>query len=58
MGQQKILKDHKRIGKRFVPPLMQLGIEEVNYINELLPEIIWMGLVFDRIDYRAGINLC
>jgi hypothetical protein len=58
MGQQKILKDHKRIGKRFVPPLMQLGMEEVNYINQLLPEIIWMGLVFDRIDYRAGINLC
>jgi|GEM_PF-5414525 len=58
MSQKEILKDHKRIGKRFVPPLMQLGIQEVSYINKLLPEIIWMGLVFDRIDYRAGVNLC
>ena len=58
MSQQKILKNHKRIGKRFVPPLMQLDIREASYINKLLPEIIWMGLIFDRIDYRAGINLC
>lgn len=58
MSQREILKDHKKIGKRFVPPLMQLGIQEVGYINKLLPEIIWMGLIFDRIDYRAGINLC
>ena len=58
MSQQEILKDHKRIGKRFVPPLMQLGIEEVSYINKLLPEIIWMGLVFDCINYREGISFC
>jgi len=58
MSQQKILKDHKRIGKRFVPPIMQLDMQEVSYLNKLLPEIIWMGLVFDRIDYGAGINLC
>lgn len=58
MSQKEIFKGHKRIGKRFVPPLMQLGMQEVSYINKLLPEIIWMGLIFDRIDYRAGINLC
>lgn len=58
MSEQEILKNHKRIGKRFVPPLMQLGIEEVSYINKLVPEIIWMGLIFDRIDYRAGITFC
>jgi hypothetical protein len=58
MSQQEILKDHKRIGKRFVPPLMQLGIQEVSYVNKLLPEIIWMGLIFDCINYRAGIGFC
>jgi len=58
MSQQQILKNHKRIGKRFVPPLMQLGIQEVSYVNKLLPEIIWMGLIFDHIGYRAGISLC
>jgi hypothetical protein len=37
---RKILQDHKRIRKRFIPPfLYQIGpLSEVSWVNELLPD--------------------
>jgi len=55
---QQILKDHKRMGSKFVPPLLQLkGFKEVSYINQILPEIIWMGLINDLVGYKKGVEL-
>lgn len=59
MPKESVLKDHKRIGKRFIPPFLQLGgLREVSYINMVLPEILWMGLIIDNLDYRAGVSFC
>ena len=49
---------HKRLGKRFIPPLMQMNItEHISYIDDMLPELIWTGLLNERIGYveSAGV---
>jgi len=57
---QQILKDHKRVGKKFVPPMIHLlgGLQEISYVHQILPETIWVGLINDELGYRAGIELC
>lgn len=55
---KKILEDHKKIGKKLVPPMMHsLPLQETDYINDLLPEIIWIGLIHESIGYRNGIDM-
>ena len=53
-----VLEDHKKVGNKFIPPMMQLpNWNEISYINQILPEIIWMGLINDKYGYRNGIDL-
>jgi len=52
-----ILGDHKKVGSKFIPPMAQLGITDVSTINQIFPEIIWMGLLNDSYGYREGIHL-
>jgi hypothetical protein len=53
-----VLGDHKKVGSKFIPPMMQFpNWNEISYINQILPEIIWMGLINDKYGYRSGINL-
>jgi len=41
-----ILSDHKKVGSRFIPPLLQLSnIELSRWVNSSLPELIWIGLL-------------
>jgi hypothetical protein len=55
---KKILEDHKKIGKKLVPPMMHsLPIQETDYVNDLLPEIIWIGLIHESLGYHKGIDL-
>ena len=56
MGKKKRnLKGYKRQGKRFIPPMMQLPqMREHSYVNDMLPELIWLGLIHDRAGYRFG----
>lgn len=55
---KKVLEGHKKVGSKFVPPMMQLpNLTEISYINQILPEIIWMGLINDEFGYRDGIDL-
>ena len=38
--------------------MMQLpNWNEISYINQILPEILWMGLINDKFGYRVGIDL-
>jgi hypothetical protein len=49
------LEGYKREGKRFIPPLKQLPmVQERSYVNDILPELIWLGLIHDRCGYRFG----
>lgn len=55
---KQVLADHKRVGKRFVPPFLQLAnIQEVQWIDHILPEIIWMGLLNSYFDLKEGAKL-
>jgi len=57
-NKRKPLADHKRVGKKFIPPLKQLNsFQEIRYDRDILPEIIWMGLINDMYGYREGVQL-
>jgi hypothetical protein len=50
-----ILQAHKRVGKRLIPPMKQLEkVKFTNYVNDILPELVWTGLIYDRIGYAQG----
>lgn len=57
--QREVLDDHRRIGKKLVPPfLYQLGpISEVSWVDERIPELIWIGLLLKQCGDRRGIAL-
>lgn len=54
-----VLEGHKRVGKKFLPPLRQLPgqMNEVSWVNRVLPELIWMGILNDDFGMRRGIEL-
>jgi hypothetical protein len=53
-----ILEGHKRIGKRLVPPMMQLPMTiSTGYVNDMLPELIWIGLINERVGYAQGARI-
>ena len=44
----KVLSDHRRVGKRYVPPFLSLGpIEEISWAELIVPELIWLPLLID-----------
>ncbi len=49
-----VLGDHKRVGKRFIPPMAQLGISDVRWIESLAPEFLWIALLHDRLGFARG----
>lgn len=56
---KKVLDGHKKVGAKFIPPAMQVmqDMIEVSYINQMLPELIWMGVLIENHGYRKGIKL-
>lgn len=41
-----LLLDHKKVGKKFIPPILQLGpFTDVKWTDLILPEILWLGLL-------------
>ncbi len=60
MSKQKtkeVLSDHKRIGKKFIPPLMQLNLNETNWIQDMIPELLWIGLLNKKHGLKVGTEL-
>lgn len=55
-----VLQDHVRKGKRFTPPLIdKLGpMQHVHWIDDLLPEFLWIGLLIKQYDLKESIELC
>jgi hypothetical protein len=51
-----ILSDHKRIGKRFVPPLATLNISEVSWVNQIIPQLIWIAILIDTFGFKKGVE--
>lgn len=54
-----MLESHKRIGKRLVPPLSELGPwKEVSWVDEILPELLWIGLLNAEHGIETGAHVC
>jgi len=50
-----VLKDHKRSGKKFIPPMIyKMNIGEVRYVEWILPQIIWIGFIAKFMGAREG----
>jgi len=53
-----ILKNHKKIGKRFIPPLKaQFPIKETRWVDYLMPEVVWLGLLHYKYGLKDGVSL-
>ena len=52
-----LLHDHKQVGKRFIPPLSQLGMEDVYWVNDILPELLWLALLNEEFGWARGAHL-
>ncbi|MCP4607513.1 MAG: hypothetical protein GY845_02190 [Planctomycetes bacterium] len=53
-----VLTDHKKVGKRFVPPFLQLGdFQEIEWSRNTLPEILWLGLLNRSFGLKKGADL-
>ncbi len=59
MVRNKILQDHKRKGKAFIPPFTSMmgPLEEVSWIKTILPELLWIALIQDYYGHREGVEL-
>jgi hypothetical protein len=54
---EKILKDHKKVGKKFIPPFMQLSnLVETSFRDNTLPCLVWVASMFLRNSDRATVN--
>jgi hypothetical protein len=50
-----ILAGHKKVGKKLIPPMMQLPkMQALSYVDDILPELLWLGLINDRIGFAEG----
>lgn len=54
---KQILDDHKRIGKKFIPPLAQLGFSGISWVDTILPELLWIGLLNRRFGLSDGAEI-
>lgn len=55
---QRVLTDHRQLGRRLIPPIVEaLPIEEVKWVDDILPEIIWLAALNDRHGWSKGAAL-
>jgi hypothetical protein len=57
--QKGVLSDHKRVGKRFIPPFVHAldALREVKWIDVLLPELLWLALLNHQHGLMRGAEL-
>ena len=56
---RQILADHKKRGKTLVPPFTDMlgPIQEVSWVNTIIPEVSWIGLIQYQHGHRRGVEL-
>lgn len=56
---KRVLSDHQKVGKRFIPPFLQKisNLKEVMWLDYILPELLWLGLLNEFYDHRTGAAL-
>lgn len=57
-SKKKVLHDHKQVGKKFIPPMLQLGkFHDVQWKTIMIPELIWIALINEQYGLRVGAEL-
>lgn len=52
-----VLADHKREGKRLIPPMMRLpNVVETSFRDTKIPELIWISALFNRAQDKAAVD--
>lgn len=55
---QKVLLDHKKVGKRYIPPMLQLGsMVETKWADTGLPDFFWIAMIIDKHGLKRGTEL-
>lgn len=55
--QGRVLKDHRKVGKKLIPPLMQIpNLKEVSYRDNMLPNLVWVSAIFLRNPDRKSVQ--
>lgn len=55
MTKETLFRGYQRKGKRLIPPMKQLqNLRECSYVDDMLPELIWLGLINERKGYPFG----
>ncbi len=52
-----ILGDHKRQGKKFIPPFLQVGeIKETSWAHKGIPEVVWIAILQDHLGFGRSVE--
>lgn len=56
---RQVLADHKKRGKMLVPPFTHMlgPLQEVSWVNTIIPEVSWIGLIQYQHGHRRGVEL-
>jgi hypothetical protein len=59
MRRQKVLQDHKRQGKIYLPPFTHMlgPLHEISWVKIMLPELLWIALIQIYYGHRDGVEL-
>src|SRR5687767_12022715 len=57
---RQVLRDHKRVGKRFISPFqtaLGTSLEEISWVVDLVPEVVWLALFNETYGMAKGAEL-
>lgn len=58
LKRKRVLSDHKQVGKKLIPPLLQYGnFQEVSWANTMIPEFSWLALIHAQHGDTEGVRL-
>jgi hypothetical protein len=50
-----ILEGHKKVGKKFIPQILKYdGFREINWVNDIIPELIWIAVIQKKLGYKVA----
>jgi hypothetical protein len=54
----KVLKSYRKVGSRFVPPMLQMfQFEDVSWLRQTMPELIWWDVLIQKASLRFAAHL-
>jgi hypothetical protein len=55
---KKVLSDHRKVGKKLIPPLLDLiGESDYSYRQNGIPQIIWISIIIHKLGLKDSIRL-